>query len=62
MSIEKPIDELERFCKLDSRYVCGAQIEECCQSATAFVCIRPGQTRAISALHHLSFLGIHPRG
>ena len=28
MSIEKPIDELERFCKLDSRCVCGAQIEE----------------------------------
>lgn len=61
MSVEKPVDEGE-IPENWTLGLSGHKLKRCCKSATASVCVRPGQARGLSTVRQVSFLGVHPRG
>lgn len=63
MSIARPIDEVGDYCRLDCRFVCGAQMEDTLLvHSLPLARTGPAQARASGAVCHMSFLGIPPRG
>lgn len=61
MSVERlPVDEVRKM-TANWSLGCGAQMGEML-SVHCCLCIRPGQARALSAVHQVSFLGILRKG
>lgn len=57
MSIEKPVDEVERLLQAGLGGLSGGpRLKSCCCSAAASVCVRPVQARASNAVRQVSFL------
>lgn len=63
MSVEKPVDEVERLLQAElGGFSGGPRLKSCHGPIAASVCVRAVQARASSAVRQVIFLVIHLRG